>query len=146
MRISEGSLKNNPLVLAILTALFFSGWPVVTRFAGLPPIWVSITVCAGTLCTILLSAAYNGTDTTPATTMLAVGFLGGLLNGVGMITYSILVSNKEWDLSKYGPISIGGLVIFSFIAAVLTFGEKVTLNKIAGIAVIVLGIYILNRK
>lgn len=69
---------------------------------------------------------------------------GIVLYGLSFITYVYLIS--ENDLGYIIPLAAAFVYILIFIASAVVFKEVFTITKIAGIALIVLGLVFLNIK
>lgn len=70
-------------------------------------------------------------------------FLGLLLSVAGAFFWLIALSKT--DLNTAYPISLGLLIVFTATFSWLLLKETLTLNKIAGIIVIIIGITILSK-
>lgn len=71
-----------------------------------------------------------------------------LLSGLSESLYFILLaaSYRQGDLSLVYPLARGSAPLFVTLFAAIFLGERVTLGGLAGIALIVIGIYILHLK
>lgn len=69
-------------------------------------------------------------------------FLGLACYGVSFLLNTVLVSRH--DLSFLNPFTVGVTSVLIFASSVLFFHETVTIGKVVGILVIVLGVVILN--
>ena len=56
-----------------------------------------------------------------------------------------MAAMTKMDLSYAYPIIVGGLAIFTSFAAVILFRESISLYKVTGLMLIVLGIYFINK-
>lgn len=134
---------NNPMVLALISAIGFGAWPLVSRGSGLSPIWTAITLSVATAMTILAgSPVFRGGSI--STKAILIGLVAGLLNGLATLTYSQLISNKEWDISIYIPLTVGLMLVTLAVGGVVFFSESVTPSKVAGIIAILAGVYLLR--
>ena len=69
-------------------------------------------------------------------------FLGVFLYGLSFIIYTYLVSKN--DLGYIVPISTALVYVFIFIGSFIIFKEAFTAIKVAGIALILIGVLLLN--
>lgn len=70
--------------------------------------------------------------------------LGVFLYGVSFITYVYLIS--KYDLGYIIPLLAAFVYILTFLAAYFIFNEAFTVFKVAGIALILLGLVFLNLR
>jgi len=134
-----------PFVLTTLSAAGFS-WPLVSRAAQLSPIVTSITYILGTAVAIGMGSRFFEFGPVPSKWSFTLGLIAGFINGLGMLAYSMLISNKEkWDMSTYLPLTVGLLTIFTTVGAMVFFNETANMaNKLAGITAIIIGVYLLR--
>ncbi|MBI4085030.1 MAG: hypothetical protein HY432_00795 [Candidatus Liptonbacteria bacterium] len=133
-----------PFVLATISALGFS-WPLVSKAAQLTPIMTAIMYVIGTAVAVGAGSQFFEFGAVPSTKAVFLGIVAGLLNGVAMISYSMLISNNEkWDMSVYLPLVIGLMLIFITLGGIFFFKEAATYSKMAGIVAILIGVYLLR--
>ena len=129
--------------LIALTALCWGGYPLVTRSAGYEGPRATLVLMLGGLVPIAIAAFFmpgGGVPTKPA--LIKLG-MAGLVMGVGMMAFHAL-SNSKMDASISIPTVDVAMLLVSAIGAVWLFGEPVTLQKLGGIALLLLGIALLR--
>ena len=136
---------NNPWLFTIITALGFGGWPLVARYAGLPPITTSLVVSGSTFLFVLAAALSPmfKLDSAPSG-LLMLGLLAGAINGIGFIAYTFLVSNQQWA-SVYIPITLTLMIAIIALGGVIFFQDSVSLNKVLGWTFAAIGIWLLTK-
>lgn len=134
-----------PFILATLSALGFS-WPLISRAAQLSPIMTAITCTIGSAVAIGIGSRFFILGPVPSARALTIGIIAGLINGSATIAYSMLISSKEkWEMSTYPPLTVGLMLIFMTVGAMVFFHETANMpNKLAGIAAILIGVYLLR--
>lgn len=139
----------NPLSLTIVCVIVWSIWPSLAKVSKLPPSTITFFVC---VVTALTAVAYmyfkndihlsNGSTTKG----IAVIILAGIINGIGMITYSsLLSSNSGFDISKYVVMISCLMPVGTTLFAWIILGEQVSTQKIISIVIIVAGVYLLQK-
>ncbi len=68
--------------------------------------------------------------------------LGIICYGISFLLYIVLVSRH--DLSFLNPFTVGVTSVLIFTSAVLFFHESVTVAKLVGLLVVIIGVVILN--
>jgi uncharacterized membrane protein len=72
--------------------------------------------------------------------------LAGIINGIGMIAYSLLLSsNSGFDISKYVVMISCLMPVGTTLFAWIILGEQVSAQKIISIVIIVAGVYLLQK-
>lgn len=136
---------NNPLVFTIIAALGFGGWPLIVRAYSLSPITTSLAVSGGTFVVVgsfaVLSLTKAGGIGTGA---LVPCLIAGVLNGVGFVAYTMLVSNSSWAASHV-PVSIVLMIAVITLGGILWFHDAVSFQRIAGFCFGAISVYLLTR-
>ena len=130
----------NALPLILIAALFFSAWPIIAKFSNLGFGWLSLVIAIGTGLIALTQVNHE----VPIARQLLIGFAAGLVNGIGTLAYARLLSTKGVDVSKFIPLTLGLIAVFTVIAGVLLFKEPLSIKKVAGVFLVVVAIFLLN--
>ena len=77
--------------------------------------------------------------------------IGGLISLLGFISYILsflLFTNLivKFDLSYIMPISSGITQVLTLLSGYLLFKEKITINGIIGVSLVIIGIIVINIK
>jgi drug/metabolite transporter (DMT)-like permease len=129
--------------LIALTALCWGGYPLVTRSAGFEGPRATLVLMLAGLVPIAVTAFFMpgaGVPTKLALTKLCVA---GIVMGVGMMAFHAL-TNSKMEASISIPMVDVAMLLVSAIGAVLLFGEPVTMQKLGGIVLLLLGIALLR--
>jgi uncharacterized membrane protein len=141
---------NNAFTYALLSGVLFGLWPSIARTAGSTSTNTSLIVSA---VTFLLLTGYmlfkNQTGDLIGADSAAIWklALAGLVNGAGILAYGILVNwqGDGIEISKLVPLSVGIMIISSFISGVLMFNEPITATKIVGVLLLGGGIFFMSK-
>jgi len=141
----------NPTFQAILLCSIGAlGWgmsPLLGRASGLTAMVMAVLVGAGTFAAVLPVAAFqNYSDA--STKALTLAFAAGVANGVGIIVLYLLVSGSTkglWEVSRVVPVLFVLTPVVIVLGAWLFYGEKLTYEKLAGLALAVGAIWLLNK-
>jgi drug/metabolite transporter (DMT)-like permease len=138
----EREMANEYLWIA-LVAITWGGYPLVTRASGhdgpLSPLLLALT----SLVPIAAAVFWQGAAVRPQGSAILLLCIAGLLQGIGLAAF-LRVANGPMDASVSIPISDGAMLLVTAIGAVLFFGEPLTARKLAGLALLVLGIALLR--
>lgn len=137
------------LFLWFLTLLFWGSSPLLEKFAlqAVDP-WLALTLRTGFAALVLLGVSL-GTGKFAQVSLLGwrdtLALLGsGLLAGVlGMFTYFSLL--KSGAASKIVPLTAAYPLVTALLAY-LFLGEKISLTRLLGIVLTILGLIILQRS
>lgn len=135
----------NPLILALLAGFFFGLWPVVARHISIAALWISFLIPVGTLL-IVAPTALPGmiSGATPMNRLIVFGVIAGVINGLGMLAYGRILSNTDWNVSKYVPIVAVASIATAAIGAFLIFKEPLTIQKSLGLVFAALAVWLLS--
>lgn len=134
------------ILYSFIVAFTFAFWPIVTRFGKIPAIWTALLVNAGTLIAALIYYFYKTNTGTLTGKMLVFGIVAGILNGVGFLVYSYLLSNGAVSASTVVILIDIMIPIIAVVLGVLFLKETVSAYKIAGIIISLIGIYLIVKK
>ena len=73
-----------------------------------------------------------------------ITLLGLIFYGISFIVYTILLN--KYDLSLISPVTVALVYIFLMITAFIIFKEPITVNKITGSVLILIGILLILKK
>lgn len=135
---------SSPFAFVLLSAFTFAAWPIVGRFSGLSAIWVSTVVSLSTLVLVVAAKPLFANEETPQAKALVIGVIAGALNGLGILAFNKITSNKSLDITIYVPMTFGLMLVLASIGGVIVFGESMTQNKVWGMVAILVGVYLLR--
>ncbi len=140
----------NPTSLTLTCVTVWSLWPSLAKASKLPPSSITFFVCVISASNALIYM-YLRNDiqlSNGATTKgVMLIMLAGVLNGIGMVTYgSLLSSTSGFDISKYVVMISCLMPVGTTLFAWMILGEQVNAQKIASIAIIVAGVYLLQKS
>lgn len=132
-------------LLMVATGLLWGGWPLLTRAAG--------DTTPGTLLVIGITAAVppiinfflrgGELPTAGGSVLLAAA---GLMMGVGLITFNVVLTSPLMPMSVSLPIMDTLLLLVGAAGAIYFFQESLTPSKLFFIGVLVVGIIGLQRS
>lgn len=135
---------NKPLLFSMISAFCFGFWPVISRFSRLGAPQVGIFVSLGTAMMVITGMMAPASKLPWTLKSSCLCLAAGLLNGIGILAYSRLVSEPSWDLSRYIPTVFGLTVAIATMSGVIFFGETLPLQKLTGVALIIIAICLLR--
>ncbi len=138
-------MNNSALLAVLITALGFGLWPLVARFAALSPIATALFASAGSFVVIVAGMRlpmFTYGQTSGGAVLICL--VGGILNGIGFLAYSYIISNREWNLSLYIPVVVVLMSVITVIGGMVLFHEPVTAQKVVGILLAIAAIWVLN--
>lgn len=134
-----------PITYCFLVAVLWGAWQLFARATGLPPLAMALIASSVGLIPITLANLYVRTDLFAIDVkQLIFAVSAGLTLGSGMAIYSFLITNREWDLSIYVPISTVMIAIVVVVGSILFFGESLDIRKSIGIASALIAIWLLS--
>lgn len=71
-----------------------------------------------------------------------LSLLGFVFYGLSFLLYAALLT--KYELSFLNPVTIGITSVLIFVSAVIFFGETITVARVLGLAVILVGVFIIN--
>ena len=134
------------LFYCVATGIFWGVATLVARYLSVGLWMMAILISAGQFLAMVpllpsQSFAAAGTKT------VGIGIAAGLINGLGLLAYYQLVAGANdglWELSRVAPIAMMLVPIVITIGARFMFDEPFTANKIAGIALACVAIWLLE--
>ena len=76
--------------------------------------------------------------------LIVFGVIAGVINGLGMLAYGRILSNTDWNVSKYVPIVAVASIATAAIGAFLIFKEPLTIQKSLGLVFAALAVWLLS--
>jgi len=135
---------NNGLILCLMTAIGFGGWPLIARFAGTNSAWTGFVVMGAS---VLISTIFyrNEIRDVPNAWPMALLLIGGIANGIGMVAYTKLVTDQQFGMSSWAPAALTLMVVFMTIAGAAVFKEAFPATKVLGLALACTGTWLMVK-
>ncbi len=142
---------NNPLSYTLLCVIVWCLWPSLAKMSKLQPATITFFICVFTALTavmfLLFKNQINLTGEGVTTKGVVIIIIAAVLNGIGMITYSSLLSSGSgFDISKYVVMISCLMPVGTIIFASILLGEHISIKKIVSIMIIVGGVYMLQKS
>lgn len=141
---------NNPLSLTIICVAVWCIWPSLAKISKLQPSTITFSICVVTAITAVIMLYVLGKPQlfkVATSKGIAVIILAGVLNGVGMVTYSYLLSSRSgFDISKYVVMISSLMPVGTVLFAWIILGEHISMQKVLSIVIIVVGVYFLQKS
>jgi drug/metabolite transporter (DMT)-like permease len=125
------------------TALLWGSYPLVSRTAGYQGHRATLFLMVAAFVPITIAAVLDTGSGWPSRGALWKLLVAGVMMGGGLLAF-IRVANGPLDASVSLPILDVAMLLVSAIGAILAFQEPVTLQKLGGIALMVVGIALLR--
>ena len=126
-----------------LVAIFWGAYPLVARLSSFGGPLGSLVVAAFALAPIGVAVIAGRDFARPTSAELWPLAISGLMQGVGLLAF-VRVATGRLEASTAVPISDVGMMIVTTVGAIYFFQEAVTLQKAAGLALLVAGIVLLR--
>ena len=127
-----------------VVAVCWGGYPLITRASGYEGALGTLIVGVVAVAPVLAVVALQGVGAArPSGAQLAALTLAGVLQGVGLFAF-LRVAGGGLEASAAIPISDVAMLIVTALGAIAFFGEALTAQKLAGLALMVLGIALLR--
>lgn len=139
-------MRTEYLWIAVV-GLTWGGYPLITRWASYEGPRATLILMLGGIVPILVAMLQPSTTvaTWPTPMALTKLIVAGLLMGVGLLAFHAL-TNSPLDASITIPISDTSMLLVTTIGAIVCFGEAITLQKLAGVALMLFGIVLLRPQ
>jgi drug/metabolite transporter (DMT)-like permease len=134
------------LFFCVATGIFWGVATLVARYMSVSVWMMAILISAGQFLA-MLPIMPGQSFTAAGTKTIAIGIGAGLINGLGLLAYYQLVAGANqglWELSRVAPIAMVLVPIVITIGARFMFDEPFSANKIAGIALACVAIWLLE--
>ena len=114
------------------------------RFGKVPAAWIPILYAFGTLLPALVVVGASA-QAKPSWTILGIGLLAGISNGIGAWFYGKLVASNLIQTSTILPIAAAVTPVLIAVWSAILLNEKIlTAYKISGLLAVALGIWMLT--
>ena len=136
----------NALFYCVATGIFWGAATLLARYLAVGPWMMAILISAGQLLAVLPLLPSQSFAAAGARAV-GIGTAAGIINGLGLLAYYQLVGGSNeglWELSRVAPIAMVLVPIVITIGARFMFDEPFTANKIAGIALACVAIWLLE--
>lgn len=139
----------NPLTLTLTCVIVWSIWPNLAKVSKLQPATITFFICVVTALTAVVYMYLKkdiqiSTGATPKG--LTIIILAAILNGIGMVTYSsLLSSNSGFDISKYVVMISCLMPVATTLFAWIILKEHISMQKVFSIVIIISGVYLLQK-
>jgi drug/metabolite transporter (DMT)-like permease len=130
-------------VYIALVAVFWGGYPLITRLSSINGPQASFLLAAISLAPIAVAMLWSGDTARPTGAQLWPIAIGGLMQGIGLMAF-VRVATSKLDASIAIPISDVSMLLVTTVGAIAFFSEAVTAQKLAGVALLVSGILLLR--
>lgn len=127
-----------------VVVLAWGSYPLIIRTTGVSGPLGALILTLSALVPIGLASAWHGSWVKPSTPDLLRLVVGGLIMGVGTTAFNFLVNSRKLDASVAIPVVDTGMLLITAFGAIVFYSEPMTLRKIAGIGLLVLGIFVLK--
>ena len=139
------ALSGQTFLFLILSAVCFSGWNLLAKKVEVNQYWLTLVVCASTLCMVMISSVPKVIDTGISKEAILILIAAGAINGIGFIFYGKAMDSATITMSVFLPILFGTMVLFSMFGGIYFYNEPVSISKLGGVGLIVVGIYLINQ-
>jgi drug/metabolite transporter (DMT)-like permease len=129
--------------IVALVALCWGGWPLVARMAGPTGATGSLVLVLASLAPISLLALLSR-DALPSGAALGWLAAAGVLNGLGLVAFQALATDREVEVSRVVPVMDTAMLLVTAAGGMLFFAEALTPTKALGIGLLVAGIALLR--
>ncbi|HTO55629.1 MAG TPA: EamA family transporter [Myxococcota bacterium] len=126
-----------------LVAVFWGGYPLVARLSNFGGSLGSFFLVVVSVVPIALATFWDGSWTLPERTQLWPMLIAGVMQGIGLLAFLRLATGKL-EASVAIPISDVSMLIVTTIGAIYFFEESLGTQKLAGLALLFLGIWLLR--
>jgi drug/metabolite transporter (DMT)-like permease len=138
-------VKPEYLWIAIV-ALFWGGYPLISRGANLGGPLGALILSAVSLTTIAAATWWTGGFAWPASAAVIRLVIAGAMMGIGLLAFNAVAVSRQIEASVAIPVVDTAMLIVSVIAAVVFFAEPITIKKLVGLALLVAGIVVLRPE
>jgi drug/metabolite transporter (DMT)-like permease len=127
-----------------LVALFWGGYPLVTRSTGVTGPIVSLVMTLSAATAIAIATAWQGVPVRPSAGEVIKLLIAGAMMGIGLLAFNTVANSRHIHASVSIPIMDTLMLLATFIGAIVLFAEPVTPQKILGMALLIGGILLLK--
>lgn len=133
-------------ILSLIVGILYGGWPILANKSGAKPFWISLSISAMTVLTILILGNKSITGNVPNEKMLWLLVIAGLMNGIATWYYGKLVGTPGWNVSTLVAISMMSLIVTSTLSGMAILGEPATVKKIVGLVLALPAIWLMSQR
>jgi drug/metabolite transporter (DMT)-like permease len=131
-------------IFIAVVAVFWGGYPLVTRACGYEGPWATLLVAVTAVVPVIAYVLLQSVEyTRPSPGQLGALGVAGLMQGLGLIAF-LRVAGGSVEASIAIPISDVAMLIVTAVGALIFFQEAVTVQKLAGLGLLVTGIALLR--
>jgi len=129
-----------------VVAVFWGGYPLVARSAGIgAPIGALVLSLSG-LVTIAVTTLWQGVAARPSLSELTKLCVAGVMMGIGLLAFNAVANSRQIEASVSIPIMDTAMLLATVIAAAIFFAEPITVRKLIGTSLLVAGILVLKPE
>lgn len=134
---------NVEIACIAVAALFWGAYPLVARASGIGGAMGALILTLSALMPISAAVIWQGGNK-PALADLGKLVIAGVMMGIGLLAFNIVVNSRRIEASISIPIIDTAMLIVTVVGAAFFFSESMTLQKIIGIALLLAGIFLLR--
>src|SRR5262245_34755485 len=124
-------------------ALTWGGYPLLTRASGYSGAPGALLLTLFALIPIVLGVFWQGRPERPSGSALTYLVIAGLMQGVGLIAF-LRVAGGKLEASVSMPTIDTSMLLVTTFGAIVFFRESATVQKLIGIALLIVGIALLR--
>lgn len=128
----------------VIVVLAWGGYPLIIRATGVSGPIGALVLTLSALIPIGAALLWQGALERPSTADVVRLVLGGMLMGVGTTAFNFVINSRKLDASVSIPILDTGMLLVTALGAIWFYSEPVTLRKVVGIGMLVVGIGVLR--
>lgn len=144
------------MIMAITCSLVWGIWPILSAYSKASANYINLAISCITALFIIFALFFERqfiSTTSSAIVpvedpkMFWLPIVGGVLNGIGILLYGILLSKDSgFDSTKYVVIVTACLPAVAAVTGYFLLGWEITWQKVLGILMVITGVYMINRK
>ena len=134
-------------VLCAFNALCWAAAPLIGRLSNTSAMVMAVMINVGSLVAVL-PIAFTQKYSEVGPKGLVIALVAGIINGIGVIAFSHLVHGSaqgHWEASKIIPIVFVLVPVGVVFGARLAFAEAITVQKVLGIVLACVAIWLLSK-
>jgi drug/metabolite transporter (DMT)-like permease len=134
------------LICMVIVALAWGGYPLIARSSGVGGPVGALFLTLSALIPIVGLILWQGVPVRPSSVELTKLIAAGLLMGIGTAAFNFVANSRQLEASVSIPIIDTAMLVVSVIAAIVFFAEPITVRKIVGVALLIVGIVVLKPE
>jgi drug/metabolite transporter (DMT)-like permease len=131
-------------VYIALVGILWGGYPLITRLSTSNGPQASLLLALTSLVPIAIAMFLSGDTARPTRAQIWPIAIGGLMQGLGLMAF-VRVATSKIDASIAIPVCDAAMLIVTAVGAVVFFHEAVSVQKLAGLSLLLVGILLLIR-